>query len=66
MTALIWGIQSLHQAMTATRLERIVLENALGSGNSPELFALRFVGVGLFLLLIGGFEWHWAARKDRG
>lgn len=65
MTALIWGIQNLHKAMTGTWIERIVLENALRSGNAPELFALRFDGGGLFLLLLGGFDSHRTARKDR-
>ncbi len=61
--ALIWGGKELYRALTADEVERIALENALGDGTAPELFALRFVGVGLVSLIVGWFDWRCTARK---
>lgn len=62
--ALIWGGCELYRALTADELERIVLENALGVGNGPELFALRFVGIGLLALIVGWFDWRWTTKNN--
>jgi len=63
--ALIWGGRELYRALTADELARIVLENALGDGNGPELFALRFVGIGLLALIVGWFDWRWTTEKNQ-
>jgi hypothetical protein len=64
--AFLWGAKALHHTLTASDLERIVLENAHGGGKSPEYFALLFVGIGISLLLLGGFDWRWTARRNGG
>ncbi len=61
--ALIWGGRELYCALTADKLERIALENALGDGNGPELFALRFIGIGLLALTVGWFDWRWTTKN---
>jgi hypothetical protein len=62
---LIWGVRELYRALTADELKRIVLENSLGDGNGPELFALRFVGIGLLALIVGWFDFRWTSRKKK-
>ena len=62
--ALIWGGLELYRTLTANRLERIVLENALGEGYGPEIFALRFVGIGLLALIAGWFDWRCKTHKS--
>jgi hypothetical protein len=62
--ALIWGGHMLLRALTADDIERIVLENSLGDGNGPELFALRFVGIGLLALIVGWFDWLWTTKRS--
>jgi hypothetical protein len=62
--ALIFGGSELYQALTADELQRIGLENALGEGNGPELFALRFIGIGLLAIIFGWFDFRWTRLKN--
>jgi hypothetical protein len=62
--AVVWGASQLYRALTADPLERVVLENALGGGNAPEYFALRFVACGTILHLLGGLDFRCAARRS--
>jgi hypothetical protein len=62
--ALIVGSCELYRALTADEFRRIALENALGEGNGPEIFGLRFVGIGLLALIVGWFDWRWTTKRN--
>lgn len=62
--ALIFGSFELYRALSADEFRRIALENALGGGNGPEIFGLKFVGIGLLALVFGWFDWHWTTKRN--
>lgn len=63
-SALICGGCELYLALKVDELQRIGLENALGEGNGPELFALRFIGIGLLAIILGWFDFRRTRLKN--
>ena len=62
--AQIFGGYQLYLASTADGFERIALENALGAGDGPEVFGLRFIGLGLLALIVGWLDWRWTTKNS--